>query len=125
MKCRTLNCVHSNVDDSVQVIKTICKIFQFIGDYQENRDNDGKVMGSWQPEQSKGSMADTADFEILCCIWKGAERPVVSNWSDLAKLALAELPDPVGQQNCPLLSRVPSYSPAQGYGQVNESVMVY
>ena len=25
MKCRTLNCVHSNVDDSVQVIKTICK----------------------------------------------------------------------------------------------------
>ena len=24
MKCRTLNCVHSNVDDSVQVIKTIC-----------------------------------------------------------------------------------------------------
>ena len=25
MKCRTLNRVHSNVDDSVQVIKTICK----------------------------------------------------------------------------------------------------
>ena len=39
-------------------------VFQFIGDYQENRDNDGKVMGSWQPEQSKGSMADTADFEM-------------------------------------------------------------
>lgn len=31
--------------------------------------------------------------------------------------------DPVGQQNCPLLSTVPSYSPAQGYGQVNESDM--
>lgn len=63
-------------------------------------------------------------FKYLDCVAFGKARRGRLFRTGLT-LALAELPDPVGQQNCPLLSTVPSYSPAQGYGQVNESDMVY